>query len=232
MSVIVWKDLEAKIESPGMLRFLGISIFILFLLFVIVAPGFQRVAGSFIPNLFLVVSIGEFFIFLIFAFVSTTGNTLAEDERTIRDLALGSDFSQLSIVFGKYISFILHFILFLILTLPINLVSLNLSPKGDIKDTYILIFVINASLSSWGLFISTMKDKRFPILLLCFLLISLMVFTARLSYPWWLINPLVLILDYHPLGLLYYTFILTLGLGLTLWRTSYLKRVKDETRAN
>jgi hypothetical protein len=116
--------------------------------------------------------------------------------------------------------------------LPINLVSLNLSPKGDMKDTYILMFVINASLSSWGLFISTMKDKRFALLLLCVSIISFMVFTAKISYPWRLINPLVLMLDYHPLGLLYYPFILTLGLGLTLWRTNYLKKVKDETRTS
>jgi|YelNatPaOPRAMG01_1025707.scaffolds.fasta_scaffold00338_7 hypothetical protein len=230
MMVIILKDLEAKIESYGMLRFLGISMFIFFLLFLIVAPGFQRVLGSFIPNLILVVGIGEFLIFLIFTILSTIGNTLSEDERTVRDLALGSDFSPSNIIIGKYTSFILHLVLFLILTLPINLVSLNLSPKGDIMAIYLPILVVNGSLGSWGLFISTMKDKRFAILNLSILLISLLVFTVRLPYPWRLINPILLMINYYPLALLYYLLILIPGLALTFWRIKYLKRVKDETR--
>ncbi|MGB9681860.1 MAG: hypothetical protein ACP5RW_05520 [bacterium] len=232
MRVIILKDLEAKIESYGMLRFLVVAMSIFFLLFIIVAPGFQRVSSSFIPNLILVIGIGELFIFLIFTFLSTTGNPLVEEEKTIRDLALGSVFSSLSIVFGKYIAFILHLLLFLILTSPINLSSLNLSPRGDLKGIYLPLFVINGSLASWGFFISTMKDKRFAILILSISVISLLVFTARIPYPLRSINPIIFIVNYLPSALFFYLVIWVFGLALTFWRVRYLKRVKNDTRVS
>jgi len=228
MITIVWKDIEAKIDSPGMVKFWGIALFILFLVFVIASPGPQRVGNSFIPKLFLVTGISEFFIFLLFTIYSTTGNSLVEEEKTIRDLILGGNFSVGSVVWGKLISFLLHFLILLVSTLPFNLASINLGINGDMKSFYLIMITVDISLSCWGFFISTFKEKLFGIILLWAGIAVLLILSARLPHPWNLINPLILIVNSKTDGLFYYLFIGISGLILTCWRATQLRRSKDE----
>lgn len=228
MITVVWKDLESKINSAGMVKFWGISLFILFLVFVIASPGSQRVISSFIPKLFLVMAVSEFFIFLVFTVFTTVSNSLVEEEKTIRDLILGGDFSPVSVVFGKMVSFFIHLLILLVLTLPFNLASINLGIDGNIKTFYLILVTVNIAIASWGFFISTFKERLFGIVLLWIGIVLLLVLSARLPYPSRLINPLILIINSRTDGILYYLFIGLTGLILTFWRAIRLRRVKDE----
>lgn len=195
------------------------------------APGPQRVVNSFIPKLFVVMAISEFFVFLAFTTVVTIGNSLADKEKTIRDLAIGSNFSVSSIVFGKLIAFFIHFLIMLVSMLPFNLLALNLGVDGDLTNFFFILIGIDLSLACWGYFISTFKEKIFPVILFWIGIIVLLVFTARFSAPLNLINPLFLIYYSKREGLIYYLFIGLLGLILTLWRVIYLRRSIDVVRA-
>lgn len=228
MVTIIWKDLESKVNSLSMVKFWGISLFILFLVFVIASPGSQRVISSFIPRLFLVMAISEFFIFLLFTVSSTVSNSLAEEEKTIRDLILGGNFLAISVVLGKLISFIFHLLILILVTLPFNLTAMNLGIDGNMKDFYIVMLVVNISIACWGFFISTFRDRFLGVILLWVGIVVLLVLSARLPYPLNLINPLTLIINSRTDGLFYYLFIGLIGLALTYWRAVRLRRVKDE----
>lgn len=228
MVAIIWKDLESKVNSLGMVKFWGISLFILFLVFVIASPGSQRVISSFIPKLFLVMAISEFFVFLIFTISSTVSNSLAEGEKTVRDLILGGNFSPISVVLGKLISFLLHLLILLLVTLPFNLTAMNLGIDGDIRNFYFIMIVVDINIACWGFFISTFREKILGIILLWVGVFILLVLSARLPYPINLMNPLTLIINSRTDGLLYYLFIGPIGLVLTYWRAIKLRRVSDE----
>ncbi|MGC8971129.1 MAG: hypothetical protein ACP5K2_02865 [bacterium] len=231
MFTIVWKDLESRINSLEFTKFWGVSLFILFLVFVVVAPGYQRVINSFIPKLFIVMAISEFFVFLAFTTAVTMGNSLAGKEKTIRDLAIGSNFSIFSIVFGKLVAFFIHLLILLASVIPFNLLALNIGIDGDIMSFLSILIVVNLSLACWGYFISTLREKIFPIILFWISIIMLLVFTARLSYPLNLINPLTLIYYSQRSGLIYYLFVGLLGMALTFWRVVHLRRIAHEERS-
>ena len=231
MFTIVWKDLESRINSLEFTKFWGVSLFILFLVFVVVAPGYQRVINSFIPKLFIVMAISEFFVFLAFTTAVTMGNSLAGKEKTIRDLAIGSNFSIFSIVFGKLVVFFIHLLILLASVIPFNLLALNIGIDGDIMSFLSILIVVNLSLACWGYFISTLREKIFPIILFWISIIMLLVFTARLSYPLNLINPLTLIYYSQRSGLIYYLFVGLLGMALTFWRVVHLRRIAHEERS-
>lgn len=219
-----------RINSLDFIKFWSISLFILFFVFVLSAPGSQRVMNSFIPKLFIVMAISEFFIFLAFTAVITMGNSLADREKTIRDLTIASDFSVFSIVFGKLISFFIHLLIMLISVLPFNLLSLNLGIDGSLRYFFLILIVVDLSLACWGYFVSTLKEKIFPVILFWIGIVVLLVFTARFPAPLNLMNPLILIYHSRREGLVYYLFIGLLGLILTLWRTIYLRRSINVSR--
>jgi|GEM_PF-927880 len=231
MFTIVWKDLESRITSLEFTKFWGVSLFMLFLVFVIVAPGYQRVINSFIPKLFVVMAISEFFVFLAFTTAVTMGNSLAYREKTIRDLVIGSNFSVFSIVFGKLVAFFVHLLILIVSIIPFNLLALNLGIDGNIMRFLSVLISVDLALACWGYFISTLREKIFPVILFWIGIIILLVFTARLPYPLNLINPLTLIYYSERSGLLYYLFIGLLGLALTFWRVVYLRRISHEERA-
>jgi len=230
MITIIWKDLESRINSPEFIKFWGVSLLILFLVFVITVPGYQRVINSFIPKLFVIMATSEFFLFLAFTATVTMGNSLASGEKTIRDLAIGSKFSVFSIIFGKLIAFFLHLAVLFASILPFNLLALNLGIDGNpVRFLYILM-VVDLSLACWGYFVSTFREKIFPIILFWIGIVVLLVFTARLPYPWNLINPLTLIYYSEESGLVYYLFIGLSGLALTFLRVIYLRRISSDRR--
>ncbi|MBC7319829.1 hypothetical protein H5T89_04220 [bacterium] len=176
-------------------------------------------------------AISEFFVFLAFTAVVTIGNSLADREKTIRDLVIGSNFSVLSIVFGKLIAFLIHLLIMLISTLPFNLLALNLGIDGNLKEFFFILVVIDLSLACWGYFISTLKEKIFPVILFWIGIVILLVFTARFPAPLNLTNPLILIYYLKREGLIYYLFIGLSGLTLTLWRVICLRRSTNVNRA-
>lgn len=190
----------------------------------ITAPGSQRVINNFIPKLFVVMAISEFFIFLAFTVVITIGNSLADREKTIRDLAIGSSFSVLSIVFGKLIAFLIHLLIMLISILPFNLLALNLGIDGNLTGFFSILIAIDLSLACWGYFISTLKERIFSVILFWIGIAVLLVFTARFPTPLNLMNPLILIYYSNRDGLVYYLIIGLVGLALTFWRAIYLRR--------
>ncbi|MCX7796113.1 MAG: hypothetical protein N2380_06300 [bacterium] len=176
-------------------------------------------------------AISEFFIFLVFTAVVTIGNSLTDKEKTIRDLAIGSNFSVFSIVFGKLIAFFIHFLIMLVSVLPFNLLALNLGIDGNLTYFFLILIGIDLSLACWGYFVSTLKEKILPVILFWIGIVILLIFTARFPTPLNLINPLILIYYSKREGLIYYLFIGLLGLVLTFWRVIYLRRSANVSRA-
>jgi hypothetical protein len=128
------------------------------------------------------------------------------------------------------IAFFLHLAVLFASILPFNLLALNLGIDGNpVRFLYILM-VVDLSLACWGYFVSTFREKIFPIILFWIGIVVLLVFTARLPYPWNLINPLTLIYYSEESGLVYYLFIGLSGLALTFLRVIYLRRISSDRR--